>query len=138
MHAGPAADSIRPGAHTLGAADCPFFQYRIGSDATMDPGLASQLNGTCSSDPNAFAFLDPSPVAFDNALYRNLQGGKGLLGSDQVLYSDPRSRGTVDYYASNQGAFFADFVAAMAKLGRVGVKTPATGGEIRRDCRFPN
>lgn len=104
----------------------------------MDPGLASQLNGTCSSHPNAFAFLDPSPVAFDNALYQSLQGGKGLLGSDQVLYSDPRSRGTVDYYASNQGAFFADFVAAMAKLGRVGVKTPANGGEIRRDCRFPN
>jgi peroxidase len=129
---------VNSGAHTLGAADCPFFQYRIGSDPTMDPGLASQLKGTCSSDPNAFAFLDPSPVSFDNAFYRNLQGGKGLLGSDQVLYSDTRSRGTVDYYSSNQGAFFADFVAAMTKLGRIGVKTPATGGEIRRDCRFPN
>ena len=51
----------------------------------MDPGFASQLNGTCSSDPNAFTFLDPSPVGFDNAFYRNLQVGKGLLGSDQVL-----------------------------------------------------
>jgi len=30
------------------------------------------LNGTCSSDPNAFVFLDPSPVGFDNAFYRNL------------------------------------------------------------------
>ena len=45
---------------------------RIGSDSTMDPGFASQLNDTCSSDPNAFAFLDPSPVGFDNAFYRNL------------------------------------------------------------------
>ena len=49
-----------------------------------------------------------------------------------------RSRSMVDYCASNQGAFFGDFVAAMTKLGRIGVKTPATGGEIRRDCRFPN
>ncbi|XP_066324112.1 peroxidase 45-like [Miscanthus floridulus] len=102
----------------------------------MDPGFASQLNGTYSSDPNAFAFLDPSPVGFDNAFYQNLQVGKGLLGSDQVLYSDMRSRSTVDYYASNQGAFFGDSVAAMTKLGGIGVKTPATGGEIRREYRF--
>ena len=48
------------------------------------------------------------------------------------------SRSTADYYASNQGAFFGDFVVAMTKLRRIGVKTPATDGEIRRDCRFPN
>ena len=127
-----------PGGHTLGAADCPFFQYRIGTDPTMDSGFASQLNSTCSANPSSgFAFLDDSPVTFDNSFYRNLQARKGLLGSDQALYSDVRSRGTVNYYATNQGAFFADFVAAMTKLGRVGVKTAATG-EIRRDCRFPN
>ncbi|XP_066344534.1 peroxidase 55-like [Miscanthus floridulus] len=85
----------------------------------MDPDFASQLNSTCSSDPNAFAFLDPSPVGFDNAFYRNLQVGNGLLGSDQ-------------------GAFFGDFVAAMTKLGRIGVKMPAIGGEIRQDCQFSN
>jgi len=77
-------------------------------------------------------------VGFDNAFYQNQQVGKGLLGSDQVLYFDMRSRGMVDYYASNLGAFFGDFVAAMTKLERIGVKTPATGGEIRWDCRFPN
>ena len=49
-----------------------------------------------------------------------------------------RSRSTDDYCASNQGAFFYDFVAAMTKLGRIRVKMPATGGEIRRDYRFPN
>ena len=127
-----------PGGHTLGAADCPFFQYRIGTDPTMDSGFASQLNSTCSANPSSgFAFLDDSPVTFDNSFYRNLQARKGLLGSDQVLYSNQRSRGSVDAYAANQGAFFADFVAAVAKLGRIGVKTAATG-EIRRDCQFPN
>ena len=44
----------------------------------------------------------------------------------------------IDYCMSNEGAFFDDFVVAMTKLGRIGVKTPATGIEIRRDCRFPN
>ena len=92
---------VNSGAHTIGAADCPFFQYRIGSDAIMNPSFASLLNGTCSSDSNAFAFLDPSPVGFDNAFYRNVQVDKSLLGSDQVLYSDMRSHNTVNYYASN-------------------------------------
>lgn len=126
-----------PGGHTIGAADCPFFQYRIGTDPTMDSGFADQLRGTCSSNPNGFAFFDYSPVGFDNAYFRMLQSGRGLLGSDQVLYSDIRSRNTVNAYAANQAAFFADFMNAMAKLGRVGVKT-AANGEIRRDCRFPN
>ena len=94
-------------------------------DLDADRRPTSQLNGTCSSDPNAFAFLDPSPVGFHNAFYH-------------VLYSDMRSRSMVDYYASNYGAFFGDFVAAMTKLRRIGVKTPATDGEIRRDYRFPN
>ena len=62
------------------------------------------------------------------------------IGSDATMdpgFLDP-SRSTVDCCASNQGAFFDDFVTAMTKLGRIGVKTPATSGEIRRDCRFPN
>ena len=48
-----------------------------------------------------------------------------------------RSHSMVDYYTSNQGAFFSNFMAAMTKLGRIGVKMPATGGEICRDYRFP-
>ncbi|KQK17327.1 peroxidase 45 [Brachypodium distachyon] len=125
------------GGHTMGAADCSFFQYRIGTDPSMDPNFAAQLGGTCVNS-QSFAFLDGStPVKFDNAYYKNLQAGRGLLGSDQVLHADVRSRGTVDYYAYDQGTFFYDFANAMTRLGRVGVKT-AADGEIRRDCRFPN
>ncbi|EAZ02213.1 hypothetical protein OsI_24307 [Oryza sativa Indica Group] len=125
------------GGHTIGAASCSFFGYRLGGDPTMDPNFAAMLRGSCGS--SGFAFLDAAtPLRFDNAFYQNLRAGRGLLGSDQTLYSDPRSRGLVDRYAANQGAFFNDFVSAMTKLGRVGVKSPATGGEIRRDCRFPN
>ena len=49
-----------------------------------------------------------------------------------------RSRSTVDYSSSSQGVFFGDFVVAMTNLGRIRVKTPATGGEIRQDYRFSN
>ena len=127
---------VNPGGHTLGAADCTFFQSRIGTDSTMDSGFAAQLRGTCAAQSSVF--LDGvTPSRFDNSYFKNLQAGRGLLGSDQVLYTDQRSRGTVNYYASNQGTFFYDFANAMTKLGRVGVKT-AANGEIRRDCRTPN
>ncbi|XP_040381318.1 peroxidase 45-like [Oryza brachyantha] len=132
------------GGHTFGAADCRFFQYRVGADPSMDAAFASELRNTCGAGAGAnpsgggFAFLDgATPATFDNAYYQNLQRGRGLLGSDQALHADQRSRGTVDYYAGSQSAFFSDFAAAMTRLGRVGVKSAATG-EIRRDCRFPN
>ncbi|TVU13231.1 hypothetical protein EJB05_40766, partial [Eragrostis curvula] len=63
--------------------------------------------------------------------------GKGLLASDQVLYSDPRSRPIVDAWARSNVAFNRAFVTAMAKLGRVGVKTGAQGN-IRRNCAVLN
>ncbi|GJN39248.1 hypothetical protein PR202_gb28353 [Eleusine coracana subsp. coracana] len=129
------------GAHTISAAACSFFQYRLsgGGDPAMDPALASRLQGSCPG-PGApgFALLDAAtPVRFDNQYYRNLRRGWGILGSDQVLYADARSRGAVDRYAADERAFFDDFAAAMTRLGRVGVRT-AADGEIRRDCRFLN
>ncbi|KAJ3696230.1 hypothetical protein LUZ60_001607 [Juncus effusus] len=130
------------GGHTFGAASCAFVNNRIypTTDPTMNPSFANQLRGTCPANlnPNIFPFLDASTFAtFDNAYYQNLQQGKGLLQSDQVLYTDLRSRNTVNLFASNQGMFFQAFTNAMIKLGRIGIKT-AFDGEIRRDCRFPN
>lgn len=105
----------------------------------MHPALASQLRGSCPGQgAPGFALLDDAtPARFDNKYYWNLRHGRGLLGSDQVLYADARSRAAVKRYASDERAFFDDFAAAMTRLGRVGVRT-AADGEIRRDCRFPN
>ena len=131
---------LKAGAHTIGAASCGFFGYRVGADAAMDPAFADQLRGSCpGAAAGGFAFLDAAtPLRFDNEYYRNLRAGRGLLASDQALYADARSRGAVDRYAADQGAFFDDFAAAMTRLGRVGVRTADDGGEVRRDCRFPN
>nr|XP_043634828.1 peroxidase 51-like [Erigeron canadensis] len=131
------------GAHTLGFSHCDQFANRIYNfskqnpvDPTLDPSYANQLKQQCPKnvDPNIAINLDPStPRIFDNVYYKNLQQGKGLLTSDQVLFTDSRSKQTVISWASNAQAFNNAFIAAMTKLGRVGVKT-GQNGNIRRDC----
>lgn len=78
--------------------------------------------------------LDPTtPNTFDNVYYQNLIDGKGLFKSDEILFTSSASKSTVVEFANNGVEFNAAFVAAMRKLGRVGVKT-GRAGEIRRDC----
>ncbi|MFS7991662.1 putative peroxidase [Helianthus anomalus] len=89
-------------------------------------------------DPRIAINMDPTtPQTFDNAYYKNLEQGKGLFSSDQVLFTDKRSRPTVNLFASNKNAFNQAFVNAITKLGRVGVLT-GNQGEIRRDCTRVN
>ncbi|XP_071709620.1 peroxidase 51-like [Rutidosis leptorrhynchoides] len=131
------------GAHTLGFSHCDQFSNRIYNfskqnpvDPTMDSGYAAQLKSQCPKnvDPRVVVNLDVNtPNAFDNMYYKNLQQGKGLLSSDQVLFTDSRSKQTVVSWATSQTAFNNAFTAAMIKLGRVGVKT-GQNGNIRRDC----
>ncbi|XP_068647835.1 peroxidase 16-like [Aristolochia californica] len=135
------------GAHTIGFAHCDQFSKRIYNfqrgrsvDPSLNPFYARQLQQMCprNVDPRIAINMDPTtPNTFDNAYFKNLQQGKGLLTSDQTLFTDPRSRATVNLFASNHRAFRQAFVAAMTKLGRVGVKTGRLG-EIRRDCTSVN
>ncbi|XP_020228824.1 peroxidase 73 [Cajanus cajan] len=127
------------GAHTLGFSHCNRFSNRIYSspvDPTLNKGYAAQLQQMCprNVDPRIAINMDPTtPRTFDNVYYQNLQQGKGLFTSDQILFTDPRSRSTVNSFASSSGVFNANFVSAITKLGRVGVKT-ARNGKIRTDC----
>lgn len=89
-------------------------------------------------DPRIAIDMDPTtPRIFDNTYYKNLQQGKGLFASDQILFTDTRSRATVVQFASDKEAFNRAFVSAITKLGRVGVKI-GNRGEIRRDCSLVN
>ncbi|XP_047308171.1 peroxidase 16-like [Impatiens glandulifera] len=135
------------GAHTLGFSHCGKFSKRIYNfspknkiDPTLNLAYALQLRQMCpvKVDPRIAINMDPTtPQIFDNAYYKNLQQGKGLFTSDQILFTDPRSRNTVNLFASNANAFNQAFISAITKLGRVGVKT-GNAGEIRRDCSFIN
>ncbi|KAL6288265.1 hypothetical protein ACE6H2_012655 [Prunus campanulata] len=129
------------GAHTIGFTHCGRFSDRLYNfssnspvDPSLDPGYAKQLMGACPINADPVVNLDPeTPDTFDNAYYRNLVAGKGLLSSDQVLFSDSASQPTVIDFANNPGNFNGAFITAMRKLGRVGIKT-GDQGEIRKDC----
>lgn len=113
-------------------------QNRI--DPTLDLTYALNLRQMCplKVDPRNAINMDPTtPRSFDNAYYRNLQQGKGLFTSDQVLFTDARSKATVNLFASNNDAFRRASVSAITKLGSVGVKT-RNQGEIRNDCTRMN
>uniref|UniRef100_I1LVP1 Peroxidase n=1 Tax=Glycine max TaxID=3847 RepID=I1LVP1_SOYBN len=135
------------GAHTIGFSHCNKFSNRIYKfsprnriDPTLNLQYAFQLRQMCPLrvDPRIAINMDPvTPQKFDNQYFKNLQQGKGLFTSDQVLFTDARSKATVNLFASNEGAFQKAFVDAITKLGRVGVKT-GNQGEIRFDCTRPN
>ncbi|KAG2263507.1 hypothetical protein Bca52824_070586 [Brassica carinata] len=130
-------------AHTLGFAHCSKvfnriynFNRTISVDPTLNMTYAKELQMACPKnvDPRIAINMDPvTPRTFDNVYYKNLQQGKGLFTSDQVLYTDVRSRPTVNAWARDSPSFNRAFVTAMTKLGRVGVKT-SRNGNIRRDC----
>ncbi|KAL0290827.1 UNVERIFIED_CONTAM: Peroxidase 16 [Sesamum calycinum] len=135
------------GAHTIGFSHCSRFSKRIYNfsptsriDPTLNQQYAMQLRQMCpiNVDPRIAINMDPAtPNTFDNAYFRNLQGGRGLFSSDQVLFTDSRSTAAVNLFASSNVAFNQAFVQAMTKLGRVGVLT-GNQGEIRVDCTRPN
>lgn len=132
--------------HTLGFSHCSKFANRIYSFSRqnpVDPSLnrtyARQLQDMCprNVDDRIAIDMDPTtPRQFDNAYFKNLIQGKGLFTSDQVLFTDSRSRATVQSWASNPKAFNDAFIRAITNLGRVGVKTGPIGrnGNIRFDC----
>ncbi|XP_062212488.1 peroxidase 51-like [Phragmites australis] len=129
-------------AHTVGFAHCSTFSSRIqpaAVDPTMDPTYATDLLAACPAgvDPNVALENDPiTPHVFDIQYFVNLVNGRGLFTSDQVLYSDTRSQPNVIAWSQNATDFEQAFVAAMTNLGRVGVKTDPSQGNIRRDCAF--
>ncbi|XP_022995227.1 peroxidase N [Cucurbita maxima] len=139
------------GAHTIGFARCAMFNNRLfnfsgsGSpDPTMESRMVSDLQALCplTDDGNKTTVLDRNSTdLFDNHYYKNLLNQKGLLESDQILFSSAAAQSStkslVEDYSSNTTRFFEDFVRAMIKMGNI---SPLTGsnGEIRKNCRVVN
>ncbi|KAI3449640.1 hypothetical protein Pfo_006305 [Paulownia fortunei] len=129
------------GAHTIGQAQCFLFRDRIYSNGSdIDAGFASTRRRQCptSGGDNRLAPLDlVTPNSFDNNYFRNLVQRRGLLESDQVLFSGGSTDGIVTEYSNNPGTFSSDFAAAMVRMGDI---EPLTGqnGIIRRTCGAVN
>ncbi|CAL1368379.1 unnamed protein product [Linum trigynum] len=131
------------GAHTLGQAQCFTFRDRIysnGTDNIIDRGFASTRRRRCPAvgGDDALAAMDlVTPNSFDNNYFRNLVQRKGLLETDQVLFSGGSTDSIVMEYSRSPSRFSADFAAAMIKMGDI---QPLTGsaGQIRRICGAVN
>ncbi|PUZ36910.1 hypothetical protein GQ55_9G074800 [Panicum hallii var. hallii] len=129
-------------AHSVGLAHCSKFSDRLykhrpgkPTDPTLNPKYARFLESKCpDGGPDNLVLMDQaSPAELDNQYYRNLQDGGGLLGSDELLYTDNRTRPMVDALANSTAAFYKAFADAIVRLGRVGVKS-GRRGNIRKQC----
>ncbi|KAF3544641.1 hypothetical protein DY000_02002080 [Brassica cretica] len=137
------------GAHTFGRAQCQLVTPRLynfnntnGPDPSIDTTYLTQLRALCpeNGDGTVVANFDPvTPNTFDNQYYTNLRNGRGLIQSDQELFSTPQADTIplVEQYSSNRSVFFKAFVEAMIRMGDL---QPLTGnqGQIRLNCRVVN
>ncbi|KAI3671879.1 hypothetical protein L1987_87076 [Smallanthus sonchifolius] len=125
------------GAHTIGQAQCFLFRDRIyNNESDIDAGFASTRRRRCpiNNGNENLAPLDlVTPNSFDNNYFKNLIQKKGLLESDQVLFSGGSTDSIVREYSNNPSKFKSDFAAAMVKMSEI---RPITGqeGVIRRIC----
>ncbi|KAI3868117.1 hypothetical protein MKX03_035333 [Papaver bracteatum] len=139
------------GAHTIGLAKCATFSTRLvnfsGSgapDQTMHTDMVTDLQSVCpqNGDGNKTVALDRNSTdLFDNHYFKNLLEKKGLLFSDQVLYSSDSAAATtksiVESYSNDSQLFFLNFATSMFKMGNISPLT-GTNGEIRKNCRVVN
>lgn len=139
------------GGHTIGLARCATFSTRLfnfsgsgAADPTMDANMVTGLQSLCpnTSDGNATTALDRNSTnLFDNHYFKNLLASKGLLTSDQVLFSSSAAASTtkalVESYSNNAFQFFVDFANSMIKMGNINILT-GSSGEVRKNCRVVN
>ncbi|CAH8364499.1 unnamed protein product [Eruca vesicaria subsp. sativa] len=136
------------GGHTIGNSRCKSFRMRLYNhsgnsdlDQTLNKNYASVLQQGCPSsggDQNLFALDYVTPNKFDNQYFKNLMTFKGLLSSDEVLYTKSQdSQKLVKLYGANEELFFQQFAKSMVKMGNISPLT-GTNGEIRRICRRVN
>ncbi|KAK7276098.1 hypothetical protein RIF29_17231 [Crotalaria pallida] len=128
------------GAHTTGQARCQLFRGRIYNETNIESNFATSVKPNCPStggDSNLSPLDVTSNVIFDNAYFTNLVHQKGLLHSDQQLFSGGSTDSQVTAYSNSLATFFADFASAMVKMGNL---SPLTGnsGQIRTNCHKVN
>ena len=130
------------GGHTIGQARCTTFRARIYNETNIDSSFARMRQSRCprtsGSGDNNLAPIDfATPRFFDNHYFKNLIQKKGLIHSDQQLFNGGSTDSIVRTYSTNPASFFADFSAAMIRMGDI---SPLTGsrGEIRENCRRVN
>ncbi|XP_044489959.1 cationic peroxidase 2-like [Mangifera indica] len=131
------------GGHTLRTSACQFFSYRLynfsttgnGADPPIYPAFFNQLRALCpqNGDGSKCVALDTgSDTRFDTSFLNNLKNGRGVLESDQKLWTDASTKCFVRGF-SRGSSFNKQFGRSMVKMSLTGVKTSANG-EVRKIC----
>ncbi|KAG4193536.1 hypothetical protein ERO13_A07G227100v2 [Gossypium hirsutum] len=115
------------GVHTFGRARCAAFMDRLYNFNNAD-------NVTSLIDLD-----EQTSLTFDNNYFLNLQNRRGLLQTDQELFSTNGAEtvAIVNRFARSQSQFFSRFAKAMIKMGNINPLI-GTNGEIRLDCKKTN
>ncbi|KAI3867398.1 hypothetical protein MKX03_036525 [Papaver bracteatum] len=136
------------GGHTIGTTACSFVRYRLynvdsttGADPLIDPLFVQTLRDLCPADGDPtrrIAFDTGSEDRFDSSFFENLRNGRGVLESDQRLWTDSATQHVVRRFSGpfrglSRLLFNVEFSQSMGKMGNVGVKT-GLEGEIRKVC----
>ncbi|OIW14292.1 hypothetical protein TanjilG_21432 [Lupinus angustifolius] len=128
------------GAHTIGQARCQLFRGRIYNETNIDSDFATSVKSKCPSsggDSNLTSLDVTTNELFDNAYFKNLVNKKGLLHSDQQLFSGGSTDSQVTTYSTSPSTFYADFSTVMVKMGNLSILT-GQSGQIRTNCRNVN
>ncbi|KAK6135387.1 hypothetical protein DH2020_030898 [Rehmannia glutinosa] len=124
---------------------CQFFRYRLynftstgGADPSIDPAFLPTLQSLCPADGDGSRRVgldNGSENRFDNGFFAKLRDGRGVLESDQKLWTDGSTRDFVRRYLGVRGllglTFSVEFGRSMVKMSNIEVKT-GSNGEIRR------
>ncbi|XP_058010195.1 cationic peroxidase 2-like [Hevea brasiliensis] len=137
------------GKHIQKDTPCQFFSYRLynfngtaSSDPSINASFLPQLQALCPQNGDGtkrVAFDTGSENRFDASFFTNLRNGRGILESDQKLWTDASTRAIVQRFLGITGlaAFNVEFGRSMVKMSNTGVKT-GTDGEIRKICSAIN
>lgn len=128
----------------MGITHCSFFNDRLWNfkgtgkaDPAMDAALVTRLKRLCPAVGSGLGSpvnLDQAtPATVDKTFFAQLIARKGILQLDQSLATDGATSARVALMAGPRSPFTSDFVAALVKLGNVGV-LEGSRGEIRRVC----
>lgn len=124
------------GAHTIGQAKCFTFRERLYNESLIDTSFATSVKLDCPisvGDDNLTALDAATPLTFDNGYYKTLVNKKGLLHSDQQLFSGGSTDSQVNTYKFSTLNFYIDFAEAMLKMANLSVLT-GNNGQIRTNC----
>ncbi|KAL3698639.1 hypothetical protein R1sor_012715 [Riccia sorocarpa] len=140
---------VLSGAHTIGVTQCSriaprlyFYPSSSRSDPYLNRAFVSLLKQQCPNSRSTAGRLIPldgtnGGQSFDVNYFSNVLNHKALFKSDDQLMTTSTGRSKVQELASSKPKFFAQFGAAMEKMGRIRVLT-GSRGEIRRQCSRKN